>query len=370
MIPRKALREATFDPNHTEGTGVFPVLPSSEEFRSAKELSAGMPATEITASAGIPNFAWINRNLPITEVARRLGLRLGTNGLIHCWHPDRHHNNDRTASVGVRKTNNTVKCFGCACELGPIGPIDLVVDVMRLDSPAQAGLWIAEHFEVPTIPKRKHLKEPPRRIVRAGFEGDFGLLVQSGLWSRLSPPARAIVPVFLQFAQREDSRPIYHVQISYRAISRYSGIKSSNAVAKGVGELEEIHWLTRQRQESGSPIKAVNSYVVTPESDELMELAHAMAAQMRNEIKVERELRSQQQAERRKSLTEAHNIVPKLAFTKYKTLYSANTANRVQGIPQIPRIRARSRSSQLGTASQGRRCRMKTRSRNGDDSTR
>ena len=42
---------------------------------------------------------FINREVPITDVAKKLDLRLDGASKIHCWHPDRHHNGDRTASI-------------------------------------------------------------------------------------------------------------------------------------------------------------------------------------------------------------------------------------------------------------------------------
>ena len=44
--------------------------------------------------------------------------------------------------------------FGCDSK--PMRPIDLVMDVHAMDSPADAAIWIAERFSVPSIPARKH----------------------------------------------------------------------------------------------------------------------------------------------------------------------------------------------------------------------
>lgn len=102
-------------------------------------------------ASAIPDMRFINRELSIADVARKLDLRLDGNSKIHCWHPDRHQHGDRTASVGIRTTNNTVKCFGCDSK--PIGPIDLVMYALGTESPADAALRIAERFGVPTIPR-------------------------------------------------------------------------------------------------------------------------------------------------------------------------------------------------------------------------
>jgi len=56
----------------------------------------------------IPDMLYINRQIPIADVAHALGLRLDGARKIHCWHPERHKNGDRTASVGIRRVNNTL----------------------------------------------------------------------------------------------------------------------------------------------------------------------------------------------------------------------------------------------------------------------
>jgi len=53
--------------------------------------------------------------------------------------PNRHKNGGRTASVGIRMENNSVKCFGCDSK--PIGPVDFVMDVLGMEA-ADSALWI------------------------------------------------------------------------------------------------------------------------------------------------------------------------------------------------------------------------------------
>ena len=115
---------------------------------------------------------FINREVPIGKLAQALELRLDGAGKIHCWHPARHKNGDRTASVGIRASNNTVKCFGCDSK--PLGPIDLVMAVLEL-SAADAALWIAARFEVPKIPTGKRLVEADRCRSQAGCDRGLGL---------------------------------------------------------------------------------------------------------------------------------------------------------------------------------------------------
>ena len=132
-----------------------------------------------------------------------------------------HHNGDRTAS-GIRKINNTVKCFGVGCGVGPLGPVDLVIQVLRLKHVIEAAQWIADHFAVPELPPKKHLQHFERRVFQYGFESDIGLLVYSGLWAGRSPVARALVPVMLELAERNTTTRALSIQMSYMALGRYT----------------------------------------------------------------------------------------------------------------------------------------------------
>jgi hypothetical protein len=246
---------------------------------------------------GIPDLRHINRKIPVADVARALGLRFGDNGNIHCWDPERHQNGDRTASVGIRKANNTVKCFGCGA--GPMGPVDLMMTVLQLKSPGEAARWIAGHFEVPDLPPGRHVVQPRRHIFRVGFEDEVGLLVRSGIWARLSTPARSLVPVLLELADRDSETRSLSARLSYRALSRYSGVASPNAIKKAIRELQEIGWLSVMagpRTPCSGPVREISIYVLTPRSDELLELANANFAQQRDEIEIERKLRKEARA--------------------------------------------------------------------------
>lgn len=252
-------------------------------------------------AAGIPDMRFINRELPIAEVARALDLRLDGPTKIHCWHPERHHYGDRTASVGIRSTNNTAKCFGCDSK--PMGPIDLVMDVRGMASPADAALWIAERFEVPRIPACKRLAGQDRPRDRVGHERGLGLLIRSGLWAGLSVPARALAPVLLEFAEKQ--RPLdegARVQMAYRTMSRFSGLKSHNAIRKGLVELGEVGFLVLPTVPTPRyPERQSATYIVTPNSGQLWELAQTVSRQTRQEIAAEKELRRRQRNERLRS---------------------------------------------------------------------
>jgi hypothetical protein len=95
------------------------------------------------------------------------------------------------------------------------------------------------------------------------------LLVHSGLWARLSVPARSIIPVLLELAQRNRGKCTLSIQISYRAMARYSGVASPKAIAKALRELQEIGWLAAAagfREPGSGPVRDVSSYLLTPSS--------------------------------------------------------------------------------------------------------
>jgi hypothetical protein len=245
---------------------------------------------------GIPDLRFINRRIAITDIARALDLRLGDNGNIHCWRPECHHNGDRTASVGFRKANNTVKCFGCGT--GPLSVTDLVMVVLDIKNPGDAALWVAARFDVPEISSGKHVVESERRIFRYSRESEIGVLIRSGLWPLLSVAARSLAPVLLEFAEPRTRS----VTISFLAMMRYSGVASPNAISAALRELEQIHWLSivAGRREPGSgPVRTTSTYVLTPRSDELMDLANANCKQMREEIEIQRQIRAEARAKRR-----------------------------------------------------------------------
>jgi hypothetical protein len=246
---------------------------------------------------------FINRQVPIDKVARALDLRLDGLTKIHCWHPERHKNGDRTASVGIRSINNTVKCFGCDSK--NMGPIDLVMDVLETTA-ADAALWIAGLFNVPSIPARKRQTVESRPRGAVGRERGLGLLVRSGLWGTLSESAKAVAPVLEEFSEKTVNpgcEPT--LRMSYVAICRFSGLRSPNAIRKALLELGELGFV--RLPESGlrqHPSRQPSLYIVTPDSDELYEAANAFAARQRVEIEAERELRSRLRTDRIRCLAE------------------------------------------------------------------
>ena len=246
---------------------------------------------------------------------------------------------------------------------------------------ADAALWIAARFEVPTIPAGKRLVEPDRWRGQIGHEG-LELLVKSGLWGTLSGPAQSIAPVLLAMSEKNAATDHESsLQLSYVGISRYSGIQSPNAVRKALLELGEIGFLTFP--EAGlrrSPSRQAALYIVTPNSEALLDSAHAFAAQLRSEVAAEREIRKRLRQARIQALRKPggslhcwagqggsnaaplpHTPIPasstdqpkpkpaQRAGTKYKPLYPTDSAKQQNAIPRI----ARSLIPDPGTDSEG-----------------
>jgi hypothetical protein len=92
---------------------------------------------------------------------------------------------------------------------------------------------------------------------------------------------------------------VHTLQMSYVGISRFSGVRSHRSVRKALVELTEIGFL---QQPCGNlqrhPERSASRYTITPLSDELQEAANAFAAQIRQEIAAEKELRKRAREQR------------------------------------------------------------------------
>jgi len=270
-------------------------------------------------------MAFIRQNISIRDVANALDLAFGSNGHIHCWFPERHKNGDSTASVGIHNRFNTLKCFGC--NTPPMGPIDLVMSVLRYDAKA-AAFWLSERFAVPPLPKGKHLERKlERRIVQYGTEEPLELLVLSGLWAKLNTQTQRLLPVMLSLAKKRSGTPVWDLQISYAALQRYTGIASPSSLSKAIQEAIDIGWLEKPTKRNHGPHQPATSYILTPFSDEVRELANANVAAHREAIKAQKELR---QAKRRQRIThwqEEVGAAPS-GITKYNSLFTGCSNNQ------------------------------------------
>ena len=187
-----------------------------------------------------------------------------------------------------------------------MGPIDMVLDALGMNSPADAAQWIAARFDVPSIPAHKRLTDTDRgNRTRVGHERGLELLIRSGLWARLSLAAQAIAPCLLALAERHQPLDeVFKVQISYRGIARFSGIGSHNAIRKALVALHEMGFLDLPNEKTTrrGPERETACYTLTPCSDKLWELAQEVARQNKQEIAAEVELRKRKRNERVRAL--------------------------------------------------------------------
>ncbi len=288
-------------------------------------------------SGGVPDLKWVNRHLPMRNVCVALGLRFDPAGMIHCWHPERHKAGDRTPSVSIRKSTNRLRCFGCGSTT--LSVVDVVMDALSTDIRG-AARWLQVTFpgELKYIPKGRHLKDGHSvRPYRVGYEGPIELLVKSGLWASLKPATQRIIPVLLHLAGHGSDSVTFKVQISYRAILRYSGVKSFGTISKALQELAELEWLKTlpQANPDTSVLRDVNTYVLTPYGDAVMEMANSMAAALRRAIEQERELRGEERKARRQqkatSLSSSANPPAKSATSvllKSTSLYTERSVGQ------------------------------------------
>src|SRR5262249_48721483 len=112
-----------------------------------------------------------------------------------------------------------------------------------------AARWHREHFDVKHIPKGQHLADARAiRPYKVGHEKPIALLIKSGIWTSLASPTQRIVPVLLCFAERGNAPETLKVRLSYRAIQRYSGVRSFQSISKALQQLEELWWLRKVPQ--------------------------------------------------------------------------------------------------------------------------
>jgi len=252
--------------------------------------------------AGLPDFKYINR-IPITDAAGKIGLEFSDDGRIVCPCSDKH--KDGGTALLTALPRNKVKCE--ACNTGPLGVVDLMMHIGNFSSARDAVLCFASDlrsFDVPTIPKGSHLKNPDCLIVPPACEDPICLLVLSGVWADLSVTAQRLIPVLLNLGRWEESGSDCTIRISYRAMMRYSGIESPNAIKDVLDELENIGWLVRlgSPQRGESPIKGTAEYRLTPLSQGVMELANKMAPQFGAAIQAAKAARKRQRQEREQRL--------------------------------------------------------------------
>jgi hypothetical protein len=251
---------------------------------------------------GLPDFKSINR-IPIIDVAIKLGVEVVMGGALLCPRPDIH-DKSRPALL-TPLPNNKIKCD--ACGTGPLTVVDLLMHVGDFSDPLVAVRYFAPElasYQVPTIPKGSHLKNPQGLPVPPACDDPLRLLVVSGVWATLSETTQRLMPVFLALTDWRAENPKPEFELSYRAMTRFSGVKSPNAINESLDNLTSIGWMERiaQSPRGKSPIKDTAWYRLTPLSDRVRAAADANAPKFAKAIKDEKAVRKQEREDRKRQL--------------------------------------------------------------------
>src|ERR1022692_191776 len=120
----------------------------------------------------------------------------------------------------------------------------------------------------------------------------------------LKPGSQRIIPALLYLAEPGRDAGTFVAQISYRALQRYSGVKSFGTISKALQQLAELEWLKTlpQANPDANVLRDVNTYILTPFSDAVMEMANTVSASFRADIEQERELRRHERSTRRRNM--------------------------------------------------------------------
>lgn len=232
---------------------------------------------------GIPDAEFIREQISIQDVARKLGLWVnGRQG--RCWRIEAHRNGDSNPSIWFNKKNRG-RCQ--VCDSQAWSNIDLVKMIQKVKT-ADAIRWVAERFEVRSIPKGKHLVEQqrwnPRFRVGTGDLMEF--FVRSGLLATLTGAEAKVLEVLRTFAGNEG-----HTFISYRGIMRYTGIASAATVRAALLQLQKLHLLEIVRTVNGG-FRACSAYQFTPDDPAFLAIARECHDQRQELIQAQRDERA------------------------------------------------------------------------------
>jgi hypothetical protein len=254
----------------------------------------------------LPDFKAINR-LPILEVAKMIGLGIDDEERILCWRSNEHKPGRRPF---LRITDSNKAVCG-ACNNYETSVLDMVNEVGGFNSLLEAAEFVALVCEVPRIAKGSHLNNPNGELIPPALKNPMSLLIKTGIyggvdeiWRGLSESTKSLIPILLDFAEWNEDRTEGTLRLSYRAMQRYSGLASPNAISRAILELERISWLQRvlSLQPRKKITREVGLYRLTPFSIAVRGLADAIAPHFGNAIKTEKAERRRQREEHEQQL--------------------------------------------------------------------
>jgi hypothetical protein len=190
-------------------------------------------------SPALPDFRWINAEVPILEVAQKLGLVVRGKKAI-CLECSKRR-------LTFTTVHNGWKCWSCE----PGGKMHSVIDLVTVHRNCtvyEAAKWIGENWRVAgrvqiEYSENAHGRERHtyRRYqpvpVPDKSEPSIQALVASPGWREMPLSARVIAVTLFAMAETEDDRV---VTISRRALGELAGVHKPIAIARAVRELEAI----------------------------------------------------------------------------------------------------------------------------------
>jgi hypothetical protein len=277
------------------------------------DTSSGLAAT-------LPDLGYIRRNVPIEEVARQLGLDI-IGRMARCWRPEKHQHGDRTPSVGLHHRKNFAKCF--VCDGRALSPLDLVMAVQNVELRV-ALRWICARYQIPHLPKGRHIKPQQRwsERYRAGTGSRLDLLVKSLVWASLTHSERSILAVLDAFSDADI------VTISYRGIMRYAGVGSQSTVASALKRFENLRVLKREQRDGGDALRVCGSYRWTLDDPGFLRLAEETREREASEIQLERTLRAKERTKRKAAL-----VLPVNTLSSHRSTINSDATPYVHRVP-------------------------------------
>jgi len=173
----------------------------------------------------------------------------------------------------------------------------------------EAIAWFVAHYDVPGIPKGKHIAQAQRwnERFRVGTGNSrIAPLVVSGIWAALTPSERSILVVLDAYACGD------WVEISYRGIARFSGVTSFTTISRALKRLHNLHLLIRDQGERKDGLRACGCYRFTTDDEQFIGMVEETYQRLRSEIEAERRLQS---AAREKRKAERGYIPVKTLYT-------------------------------------------------------
>ena len=210
----------------------------------------------------LPDMAWINRQVPILELARELGLPSGRK--ITC--PE-----CRSKRLTFSPRLNLWRCWKCDPNGERKSPLDLVMFILDLDV-YHAAVWIGERWAISSKvqPERtqsergvsKPVFSQMRRIpVKDKSKPSLPALVTSMGWTRLSSRARLVAVLLFAAAQESEDHTF---TISRAGLADWSGIRQSNGSWARINrELEDIGLFAVDRGLGGRLNPKLTTYRLT-----------------------------------------------------------------------------------------------------------